>query len=111
MIVKSAFLIMAPDGDPDRHRTSVKTSMTEITVVVFEMMNFDQAADVCRDLVQNEGVQVIFLCPGFTHEAVAKIADAAGEKVAIYVSRGDNPSNELTAKILAEAGFFSEHKE
>ena len=110
MIVKSAFLIMAPDGDPDRHRTSVKTSMTEVTVVIFEMMNFDQAVEVCRDLVQKEGVRVIFLCPGFTHEAVARIAEAAGEEVAVYVARGDNPSNNRTTEILTRAGFFSERQ-
>jgi hypothetical protein len=108
MIVKSAFLIMAPDGDPNRHRASVKTSKTEIIVVVFEMMNFDQAAKVCQDLVQKEGVQVLFLCPGFTHEAVAKIAKAVGEKVPINVARGDVPSTTLTGEILAKAGFFSE---
>ena len=98
---------MAPDGDPNRHRTSVKTNMTEVIVVIFETMNFDQAVRVCRDLVQKEGVRVIFLCPGFTHEAVAKIAKAAGEKVAVYVARGDVPSNNLTTEILAKAGFFS----
>ncbi len=108
MIVKSAFVIMAPDGDPKRHRASVKTSKTEITMVVIEEMNFDQAVEVCKDLVQKEGVQVLFLCPGFTHQAVARIASAVGDKVAITVARGDVPSTTLTGEILAKAGFFSE---
>ncbi len=106
MIVKSAFIIMAPDGDPNRHRTSVKTSKTEVILVVIEEHNFEQAAKVCRDLVQKEGVRVIFLCPGFTHQAVAQIASAVGDKVAIHVARGDVPSTNLTGEILAEAGFF-----
>lgn len=110
MIVKSAFVIMAPDGDPNRHRASVKTSKTEVTTVIIEEMNFDQAVKVCQDLAQKEGVQVLFLCPGFTHQAVAKIADAVGEKVAIHVARGDVPSNNLTTEILTEAGFFPEEQ-
>ena len=106
MIVKSAFIIMAPDGDPKRHRATVKTSKTEVTTVIIEEFNFDQATKVCRDLVQKEGVRVLFLCPGFTHQAVARIAEAVGEKVAICVARGDVPSTNLTGEILTEAGFF-----
>jgi hypothetical protein len=106
MIVKSAFIIMAPDGDPSRHRATVKTSKTEVTTVIIEKENFDQAVKVCRDLVQKEGVRVLFLCPGFTHQAVAQIAQAVGDKVAIHVARGDVPSNNLTTEILTEAGFF-----
>ena len=109
MVVKSAFLIMAPDGDPALHRTSVKTSMTEVMVVVLKR-DFNQAVEVCQDLVQKEGVQILFLCPGFTHEAVAKISKAAGEKTAIYVARGDVPSTVLTGEILARAGFSSEEQ-
>ena len=97
---------MAPDGDPNRHRATVKTSKTEVTMVIIEELNFDQAVEVCRDLVQKEGVRVLFLCPGFTHQAVAQIAQAVGDKVAIHVARGDVPSNNLTSEILTEAGFF-----
>ena len=99
---------MAPDGDPKRHRASVKTSKLELTTVVFEMMNFDQAADVCKDLVQNEGIQFLILCPGFTHEGVAKIVNAVGEGVAVNVARGDVPSTMMAGEMLAKEGWFSE---
>lgn len=99
---------MAPDGDPRKHRASIKTSKLETTIVVVELMNFDQAAGVCKDLVQNEGVQSIMLCPGFTHGAVAKIASAVGEGIAINVSRGDVPSTMITAQILAKEGWLPE---
>jgi hypothetical protein len=35
---------------------------------------------VCKELVQNEGIQSLILCPGFPHEAVAEIANAVGEE-------------------------------
>ena len=47
MAFKAGFVIMAPDGDPERHRASIKTSRFELTTVVVELMNFDQAVKVC----------------------------------------------------------------
>jgi len=105
---KSGFIVMAPDGDPKIHRASIKTSKHELTTVVVELMNFDQAADVCKDLVQNEGLQSFILCPGFSHEAVAKIANAVGEGVSINVARGDMSGTKITNEILAKEGWFPE---
>ncbi|MDY6863177.1 MAG: DUF6506 family protein [Thermodesulfobacteriota bacterium] len=56
MAFKVGFVVMSPDGDPKKHRASIKTSKLEVTTVVVELMNFDQAVNVCKDLVQNEGV-------------------------------------------------------
>lgn len=53
---------MVPDGDPDRYRASIKTSKTELTVVVIEK-NLEQAVKVCKDLVQKEGVQSLIFAP------------------------------------------------
>ncbi|MDH5695675.1 MAG: DUF6506 family protein [Dehalococcoidia bacterium] len=108
MAFKEAVIVMAPDGDPNRHRASIKTSKLELTAVVIEMRNFDQAAKVCKDLVQKEGIQSFILCPGFTHQALAKIANAVGEKVAINVARGDVPGTTMVGEILAKEGWFSE---
>lgn len=97
---------MAPDGDPNRHRASIKTSKLELTIVVVEWMNFDQAVNVCQDLVQNQGVQSLILCPRFSHEAVAKVRNAVGEGVAKSVARGDVPSTMITGEILRKEGWF-----
>ena len=108
MAFKSGFVVMALDGDPKKHRASIKTSKFELTVVVVELMNFDQAANACRELVQNEGVQSFTLCPGFSHQAVAKVANAVGEGVAINVARGDVSSNAIIGQILVKEGWFPE---
>jgi hypothetical protein len=107
MAVKAAFVLMAPDADPKRHRASIKMPKFELTVVVAELGNLDQAVDVCRELVQNEGIQAITLCPGFSHQAVAKMANAVGEGVAINVARGDVPSGRITGEILKKEGWSS----
>jgi hypothetical protein len=105
---KSAFIIMAPDGDPKKHRATIKTEKAELTAVIIEATNFDQAVEVAKDLVQNKGVQSIYLCPGFTHQAVARIANAVGGRAAVQVGRGDVPSTMMVGEILAKEGWFNE---
>ena len=107
MALKAAFVLMAPDADPKRHRASIKMPKFELTVVVAELGNLDQSVDVCRELVQNEGIQAITLCPGFSHQMVAKIANAVGQGVAINVARGDVPSGRITGEILKKEGWSS----
>ena len=110
MAFKEAVVVMALDGDPNRHRASIKTPKLELSVVVIELMDFDQAVNVCQDLVQKQGVQSIILCPGFTHQAIAKIASAVGGRAAINVARGDVPSTTMVGEILTKEGWFSEEQ-
>jgi hypothetical protein len=105
---KSAFIIMAPDGDPKKHRGTVKTDKAELTTVFIEMGNFDQAVDVAKELVQKQGVQSIYLCAGFTHQAVARIASAVAGRAAVQVGRGDGPSSAMVTDILTKEGWFNE---
>lgn len=105
MTFKAAFVAMAPEADPERHRASIKTPKLELITVVADSGNFDQVVDVCRKLVQNEGVQSLTLCPGFSHQMVVKVADAVGDGVPINVARGDTPSATLTRHILKKAGW------
>ena len=106
MAFKEAVIVMALGGDPEKHRVSIKTPRVEVTTVLIEMDNFDQGAEVCKDLVKNQGVQSILLCPGFTHKAIAQIVDAVGPGVALNVARGDVPSTLMVGEILAKEGWF-----
>ena len=108
MSFKAGMVIMAPEVDPEKHRASIKTSRFELTTVLVGLSNFEQAVNVCKDLVQNEGIQSLTLCPGFPHEAVAKIANAVGDGVPINVARGDVPSVMKTGEILQKEGWFPE---
>ncbi|MFO7997122.1 MAG: DUF6506 family protein [Dehalococcoidia bacterium] len=103
---KTADIIMAPNADPTKHRASVKGDQFEYTMVVIRLFDFDQAAQVCKDLVEKEGIQSISLCVGFSHEGVAKVRSAVGESVPVNVSRGDVPSTMMTAQILTKEGWL-----
>jgi hypothetical protein len=106
VVFKNGIIVMAPDGNPKIHRTSIKTPMFEQTLVVVELFNFDQATSVCKELVEDEGIQALILCPGFTHEAVAKIAQSVGEDVTIDVARGDFPGTIMAAKRFEREGWL-----
>lgn len=103
---KAANVIMAANPDPMKHRASVKGDQFEYTMVVIPLFDFDRAARVCRDLVEKEGIQSISLCPGFSHEGVAKVRRALGESFPVNVSRGDVPSTMITAQILGKEGWL-----
>lgn len=65
MAFKSAIVVIAPDGNTGKHRASIKTSKLDLTVAVVEWMNFEQAVNVCQDIVQNQGFQSLIKCsPG-----------------------------------------------
>lgn len=106
MAFKAAVVVMAPDADPQKHRTTVKTDKLESTMVLVPLMDFERAAQVCRELVQKEGIQSLILCPGFTSGGVSMVANAVGEGVPINVARGDVPSVMATSGILAHEGWF-----
>lgn len=108
MAFKAGFIMMSPDGDPKKHRASIKTARLELTAVVIELMNFDQGVDVAKDLVQNEGIHSLFLCPSFHHAEVARVVNAIGPGVAVAVARGDVPSGMIAGEILAKEGWIPE---
>lgn len=103
---KAVTVSMAPNADPTKHRVSVKVDQFEFIMVIIPLFNFDQAAQICKELVEKEGVQSILLCPGFSYEGVAKVQSAVGEGIPIMASRGDIPSTMMTTQILAKEGWL-----
>lgn len=103
---KAANIIMAYNGNPQQHRASIKGDKFEYIIIAIPLLDFNLAARVCKELVEKEGVQGINLCPGFTHEAVAKVRSAIGDSVAITVARGDIPSTIITNQILTKEGWI-----
>ena len=105
MAFKVLFLAHAPDAEPEKNQCVIETSRYKLLVRLVK--NQKQAIQVCKKLVREEGIQSILLCPGFTHQNVAEISEAAGKNVGISVARGDGPSSKATLKIMKEEGWFS----
>jgi biotin synthase-related radical SAM superfamily protein len=106
MAFKVVFLAHAPDAEPEKHKCLIETSKYKLFVRVVQ--NQAQAVEVCQNLVEEEGIRAILLCPGFTHKNIAELAEAVGQNVGIFVARGDTPSNRVVAEVMEREGWFSE---
>nr|MDO8079326.1 DUF6506 family protein [Candidatus Freyarchaeota archaeon] len=101
---KALFLAHAPDGDPKKNRCVIETGKYKLFVVVVK--NQEQALEETKNHVKKEGIHSILLCPGFTHKNIAEIQETAGEKVGVYVARGDSPSNQIAMQVMQKEGWF-----
>jgi len=105
MAFKVVFLAHAPDADPEKHRCVIETPKYKLFVRVVKDQG--QAVEVCKNLVKQEGIHSILLCPGFTHGNIAEIAQAAGKAVGVSVARGDGPSTRVSMQVMDKEGWFS----
>jgi len=109
MAFKAAFLAHAPDAEPEKNRCMVETSKYKLFVVV--VSNQEQAVKECKRLVKEEGIHAVMLCPGFTHESVAELAQVLGGNIGVFVARGGGPSTRVSMEVMAREGWFSESKQ
>ena len=102
---KAVFLAHAPDAEAEKHRCVINTGKYKLFVVVVKGQK--EAVEVCKKLAREEGIHSVILCPGFTHENVAEIAEVVGENVGVFVARGDGPSHRASMKAIKREGWFS----
>ena len=104
MAFKTVFLAHTPDAEPEKHRCVIETSKYKLFAVLVK--DQEQAVEVCKKLVKEEGIHSVLLCPGFTHKDVAEISAAIGERVGVAVARGDGPSNRTSLEVMKREGWF-----
>lgn len=104
MAFKVVFIAHAPDAEQEKHQCVVETSKYKLLVRLVK--NQEQAVEVCKRLVKEEGVHSILLCPGFAHQNVAEISEAVGKNVGISVARGDGPSSKIAKDVMKREGWF-----
>ena len=105
MAFKVLFIAHTPDAEPEKHQCVVETPKYKLMVRLVK--NQEQAVEVCKKLVREEGIHSILLCPGFTHQNVAEISEAVGENVGVSVARGDGPSSKIAKGVMKREGWFS----
>lgn len=86
-ILKAAFIFVAPDADPNKHRQWIETPAVHLVTV--GVKNYAEAVTTCKELVQKEGVQAIELCAGFGNRGTALIAEEVGKGIAVGAVRFD----------------------
>jgi len=105
MAFKVLFIAHTPDAEPKKHQCVIETPKYKLLVRLVK--NQEQAVEVCKKLVREEGIHSILLCPGFTHQNVAEISEVVGENVGVSVARGDGPSSRITKEVMKREGWFS----
>jgi len=109
MAFKVLLLAHAPDAEAEKHRCVIETPRY-YKLFVIVVKDQEQAIEVCKKFVKEEGIQSILLCPGFTHRNIAEISEAVGENVGVFVARGDGPSNRTSMEVMRREGWFSEKR-
>ncbi|RKX54463.1 MAG: hypothetical protein DRP50_04350 [Thermotoga sp.] len=84
--LKAAFMFIAPEADPKKHKTIISTPEVELHVV--GVKSYDEACKVAKELV-NQEIAAIELCGGFGNAGVAKVSEAVERKIPIGVVRFD----------------------
>jgi len=103
MSFSALFIAHAPDADKSIHRSRIETGMYKLLTVIVKSQS--EALEVCDELVEKEQIDSILLCPGFTHQNVAEIVEATGNKIAVVVARGDGPSGKIVQSAFARTGY------
>lgn len=106
MAYKELYLAHVPDAEPEKHKCVIETPKYKLFARIVRHQS--QAVEVCRNLVEEEGIHSILLCPGFTHKDIAEIVEAVGQNVGVSVAREDSPSNRITAGVMEREGWFEE---
>jgi hypothetical protein len=104
MAFRTLFLAHAPDADKDKHRSFIDTGKYQLDVVIVKSQA--EALEVSTRLYKEKKIESILLCPGFSHQDIAEIVRATGNKVSVCVARGDSASNRISQDALKRAGFF-----
>ena len=85
-LVKVAFMVLVPDADAEKHRSTMATELIEL--IVQFVPNMSEAIEMAKQLA-DQGCGVIELCGGFGHSMTGKIADAVRGKSAVGSVRFD----------------------
>jgi hypothetical protein len=84
--LKAAFIFVAPDADPAKHRAWVETPQVHLLAVAAK--NYEDSAKLAKELAA-EGIQAIELCGGFGNLGLAKIVAAVQGKIPVGAVRFD----------------------
>jgi hypothetical protein len=86
MVLKAAFIFVAPDADPMKHRSVVTTP--EVILTTVGVADYQMAEETAKTLA-DEGASAIELCGGFGIEGTAAVKKAVAGKAVVGVVRFD----------------------
>ena len=103
MAFTALFLAHAPDAEYEKYQSMIDTGTCRLLTVVVKTQ--DEALEISQRLYEQEQIDAIILCPGFTHSDVAEIFQALDGKVSVNVARGDGPSSKISQSVIQREYF------
>ena len=103
MAFKALFLSHAPDADYEKHNSIIDTG--KYRLLTFVVKNQDEAIKVSKSMYEQEKIDAIILCPGFTHSDVSEIFQVLEGKVSVNVARGDGLSSKISQAVIQKEYF------
>ena len=85
--VEAAFIFVAPETDPAKHRSVIETPVLNLTTV--GVSTYRQGVSEAVKLADS-GVKAIELCAGFGNEGIAMVAKAVRGKATVGAVRFDH---------------------
>lgn len=85
--VEAAFIFVAPQTDPMKHRSVISTPVLNLTVV--GVSTYTEGVKAAKELADN-GVKAIELCAGFGNEGIAMVSRAVSGKASVGAVRFDH---------------------
>jgi Family of unknown function (DUF6506) len=84
--LKAAFIFIAPEGDPVKHRSWIRTPHVELLAIAVK--DYEAAERLSQELLA-EGIKAIELCGGFGNVGTAKVVEAVKAQIPVGVVRFD----------------------
>lgn len=105
MAFKVLFIVRAPNSNPAKDVSFLKTENIEVTTIAFELEDSEGIIKTCTREVNKSGIQAVVLCPAVSNDLVARLSDKLGDRVAIFVGRGDFRSVHMASQITTREWF------
>ena len=86
MPLKGAFIFIAPNADPEVHKSVIDAG--EVILTTVGVNSYEKAAEVAKKLA-DEGVAAFELCGGFGHKGTYMVSEAVKGKGVVGVIRFD----------------------
>jgi hypothetical protein len=81
MKLKCAYIFCVPGCDPKRHNAIIDAPMVKMWVI--GVNDQEEGVNVCKKLVNEDGVQLIELCGDWGYSGAAKVQEAIGENAVV----------------------------
>ncbi len=95
------FMAHSPDADWQRHQSCIDTGQFVLWTIVVQ--DQAQALEIAKVIDDQNRLDSILLCPGFSHADVAEIFHFLKGREGVSVARGDGISNQIAAQARKKA--------